>query len=78
MGLENPIHLAVVALVIIMVFGAKRLPEIGRSAGKGLREFKSVMSLDPPPAAPAPPAPAALEAPVAAPSAAAPDDAPSS
>jgi sec-independent protein translocase protein TatA len=62
MGLENPLHLAFIALVIVMVFGAKRLPEIGRSAGKGLREFKSVMSLDTEPSKPAPaPAPAIAE-----------------
>jgi sec-independent protein translocase protein TatA len=40
MGLENPLHLAIILLVILLVFGAKRLPEMGRSLGSGLREFK--------------------------------------
>jgi sec-independent protein translocase protein TatA len=40
MGLENPLHLAIIALVIVLLFGAKRLPELGRSLGSGIREFK--------------------------------------
>jgi sec-independent protein translocase protein TatA len=30
----------IVLLVVLLVFGAKRLPEIGASMGKGIREFK--------------------------------------
>jgi sec-independent protein translocase protein TatA len=41
MGLENPLHIAILLLVVFLVFGAKRLPEFGRSLGSGLREFKS-------------------------------------
>ncbi|HUL19246.1 MAG TPA: twin-arginine translocase TatA/TatE family subunit [Steroidobacteraceae bacterium] len=40
-GLENPVHLLIVLLVILLLFGAKRLPEMGRSLGSGMREFKS-------------------------------------
>ena len=40
-GLENPVHLLIVLLVVLLVFGAKRLPEIGRSLGSGIREFQS-------------------------------------
>jgi len=40
-GLENPVHLAMLALVVLLVFGPKRLPEIGRSLGRGIREFRS-------------------------------------
>jgi sec-independent protein translocase protein TatA len=40
-GLENPLHLAIVLLVLFVVFGAKRLPEMGRSLGTGMREFKA-------------------------------------
>lgn len=40
MGLDNPIHLALLLLILLMVFGAKRLPEMGRSLGSGLRGFK--------------------------------------
>lgn len=40
MGLDNPLHIAVLLLIILLVFGAKRLPELGRSLGGGMREFK--------------------------------------
>ena len=39
-GLDNPIHLAFLLVVLLLVFGAKRLPEMGRSLGTGLRGFK--------------------------------------
>jgi len=39
-GLDNPVHLALVLVVLLLVFGAKRLPEMGRSLGSGLRGFK--------------------------------------
>jgi sec-independent protein translocase protein TatA len=48
-GLENPVHLLIVLGVILLLFGAKRLPEMGRSLGSGMREFKSGL-LDAPPA----------------------------
>jgi sec-independent protein translocase protein TatA len=44
MGLENPIHLMIVLVVVLMVFGAKRLPEMGRSLGDGMRGFKDALS----------------------------------
>jgi sec-independent protein translocase protein TatA len=37
----TPVHLALVLVVVLLLFGAKRLPEIGKSLGTGLREFKS-------------------------------------
>ena len=40
MGLENPLHIAVLVVILLLVFGARRLPEIGRSLGSGMREFK--------------------------------------
>lgn len=40
MGLSNPLHLAVLVLLVVLVFGARRLPELGRSLGGGFREFK--------------------------------------
>jgi sec-independent protein translocase protein TatA len=43
-GLENPLHLAIIAIVVLMVFGAKRLPEMGKGLGDGLRSFKESMS----------------------------------
>jgi sec-independent protein translocase protein TatA len=49
MGLENPIHLMIVLVVVLMVFGAKRLPEMGRSLGEGMRGFKDAISSQAPP-----------------------------
>jgi sec-independent protein translocase protein TatA len=40
LGLDNPIHLAFLLVVLLLVFGAKRLPEMGRSLGAGMRGFK--------------------------------------
>ncbi len=36
----SPIQLIIVLLVVLVVFGAKRLPELGRNLGAGAREFK--------------------------------------
>jgi sec-independent protein translocase protein TatA len=44
MGLDNPIHIAFLVVILLLVFGAKRLPEIGRSLGSGMREFKDSIS----------------------------------
>jgi sec-independent protein translocase protein TatA len=44
MGLDNPIHIAFLVVILLLVFGAKRLPEIGRSLGSGMREFKDSVS----------------------------------
>ncbi len=44
LGLENPLHIAIVLLVVVLLFGAKRLPEMGRSLGSGLRGFKESIS----------------------------------
>jgi sec-independent protein translocase protein TatA len=42
-GLENPLHIALILVVVLLLFGAKRLPEMGRSLGEGLRGFKDSM-----------------------------------
>ena len=39
-GFLSPVHVALIVAVVVMLFGAKRLPELGRSVGTGLREFK--------------------------------------
>ena len=44
MGLENPLHIALLLMVLLLVFGAKRLPEMGRGLGDGLRSFKDAVS----------------------------------
>jgi sec-independent protein translocase protein TatA len=40
-GWISPWELLILLLVVLLVFGPKRLPEMGRSLGKGMREFKS-------------------------------------
>jgi sec-independent protein translocase protein TatA len=70
MGLDNPLHIAFLVVILLLVFGARRLPEIGRSLGSGMREFKQSItgesSQQQPPAAPALPA-AQQQPPVAVP-----------
>lgn len=44
MGLDNPLHIAFLLIILLLVFGAKRLPEMGRSIGTGMREFKDSIS----------------------------------
>ena len=44
LGLDNPIHIAFILVLLLLVFGAKRLPEMGRSMGAGLRGFKESIS----------------------------------
>src|ERR1700761_681771 len=43
-GLDNPVHIAFLLLLLLLVFGAKRLPEMGKSLGSGLRGFKESLS----------------------------------
>jgi sec-independent protein translocase protein TatA len=43
-GWASPWHIAIFAVVVLLLFGAKRLPEIGRSLGTGMREFKRSIS----------------------------------
>lgn len=42
----QPTHLIFILVVALLVLGPKKLPEVGRSVGKGLREFRSAMSGD--------------------------------
>jgi len=64
MGLDNPLHIAFLVVILLLVFGAKRLPEIGRSLGGGMREFKHSITGESSPEQPAlgaPAQPAAIE-----------------
>ena len=45
-GWIGPWELLILLLVVLLVFGPKRLPEMGRSLGKGMREFKDSISGD--------------------------------
>ncbi len=40
-GWIGPWELAILLIVVLLVFGPKRLPEMGKSLGKGMREFKN-------------------------------------
>jgi sec-independent protein translocase protein TatA len=47
LGLDNPVHLLLLLGLLLLLFGAKRLPEMGRSLGAGLRGFKDSINGDP-------------------------------
>ncbi len=82
MGLDNPLHIAFLVVVLLLIFGAKRLPEIGRSLGSGMREFKQSVTGEasshqsPPLPAAEPQAHQSVPAPVAAPPVSTPAPAP--
>jgi len=42
----GPLEIVLILIVALIVFGPKRLPELGRSMGKGIREFKGSLSGD--------------------------------
>jgi sec-independent protein translocase protein TatA len=42
----GPLELAIVLIIALVVFGPKRLPELGRSLGRGIREFRGSISGD--------------------------------
>jgi len=45
-------ELLIIAFIVIVVFGAKKLPDLGAGLGKAIRDFKGAMK-EPPPAPPA-------------------------
>lgn len=42
-GLFQPMHLLVIAFIALLVFGPKKLPELGKGLGDGIRAFKEGM-----------------------------------
>jgi sec-independent protein translocase protein TatA len=40
----NPVEIALIALILVLLFSAKRIPEMGRSLGRGMREFKEAIT----------------------------------
>jgi sec-independent protein translocase protein TatA len=41
---QTPWHIVLLLLIALLLFGGKRLPEIGRSLGSGMREFKDAIT----------------------------------
>jgi len=52
--MPGPWELILILLIVVMVFGAKRIPEIMGGLGKGIRSFKRSMEMDDTPPPPAP------------------------
>jgi len=44
MGIENPVHLLFIAAVALIVLGPKRLPDLAKALGHGIREFRDAMT----------------------------------
>ena len=44
MSMPGPFEILVIFLVILLLFGGKKLPEFGRALGEGIREFKKALS----------------------------------
>jgi sec-independent protein translocase protein TatA len=45
-GLFQPMHLLIIFGIAMLVFGPKKLPELGKGIGEGIRGFKSAMKTD--------------------------------
>ncbi len=44
MGMPGPLEMILIFLVVLLIFGANKIPEIARGIGKGIREFKDATS----------------------------------
>ncbi len=70
MPTPGPLEIVILLVIVLLIFGPKRLPDLGRSLGRGMREFKDsvtgkdddeparIAKSEPAPAEPAAPAPA--------------------
>jgi len=61
MGEFSPIHWLIALAIILLLFGGKKIPELAKGLGEGIRNFKEGMNAPHPP--PAPPAQAPVEKP---------------
>ncbi len=48
-GLFQPMHLLVIAIIATLVFGPKKLPELGKGLGEGIKGFREAMRGEEPP-----------------------------
>jgi sec-independent protein translocase protein TatA len=46
---DSPMHLLIIAIVILVLFGGRKIPEVMKGLGQGVREFKEGMRGDAPP-----------------------------
>src|SRR5260370_41243001 len=44
MGIENPVHLLFIAVIALIVLGPRRLPDLTRAVGRGVREFREAIA----------------------------------
>ena len=42
-GLLSPTHLIIILVIVLILFGPVKLPELGKGLGKGIKEFKDAM-----------------------------------
>ena len=46
MGLDSPIMLIVIVFVVLLMFGGKKIPELMKGLGRGVKEFKDASNSD--------------------------------
>jgi sec-independent protein translocase protein TatA len=63
---DSPMDIGVVLVIVLILFGGKKIPEVMRGLGQGIREFKGGMRDEQTPPPPAPPASTTVSAPPAA------------
>jgi sec-independent protein translocase protein TatA len=45
-GIDSPVHLIFLGAIALMVLGPKRLPELARALGQGMREFREALDTE--------------------------------
>ena len=45
-GLSSPSHWLIILLIVVLLFGAKKIPELAKGLGKGIKTFKDEMNND--------------------------------